>query len=151
MYYAHRLYRRAEFLRQTGRLLEALEQQISYSRRPMASLWQTLAAVEAFATFSLVQDTAAGLKQAAFSEAFAGAVNRAVAAGLLTPVPQQILLEFGGTCGRLGLEQQVAHIRACRQQVERACADARQEAAARGQVYRMLGLSGGIGLALLLL
>lgn len=150
LYYSRRLYRRVNFLRQTGRVLEALSGRLTYAPLPMADLWRGLAAGE-LGGFSLVADTALALEKASFPMAFRRAVEDAAAQGLLTPGDTQLLLEFGAGCGRLGLAGQAAHIRAYRQQVETAAETAKQQATAKGQVYQMLGVAGGVGLSLLLL
>jgi stage III sporulation protein AB len=116
----------------------------------MAQLWNRLAAGE-LGRFSLVAETAAALESAAFPIAFQRAVERASRQGLLTADNSQLLLEFGEGCGRLGLTGQVAHICAYRQQITLAADTAREQATAKGQVYQMLGVAGGVGLSLLLL
>ena len=47
-YYSRRLYRRAERLQQLVRLLETLQQQLTYTALPLSALWRRLAAGEAF-------------------------------------------------------------------------------------------------------
>lgn len=150
LYYSRRLYRRVDFLRQTGRVLEALSNRLTYAALPMSDLWYGLATGE-LGKFSLVADTARELNTASFVTAFHRAVDIAAAQGVLTAADKQLLLEFGDGCGRYGLAGQSAHIRAYHQQVESAAEVARQQATAKGQVYQMLGVAGGVGLSLLLL
>ena len=131
-------------------MLDALNGRLTYAPLAMADLWRGLAAGE-LGDFSLVADTVRGLQTAPFPTAFRQAVERAAAEGLVTDTDKQLLLEFGEGCGRLGLAGQAAHIGAYRKQVEAAAEAAKQQATAKGQVYQMLGVAGGVGLSLLLL
>lgn len=137
-------------MRQTGRVLEALSGRLTYAAVPMAELWHRLAAGE-LGGFSLVADTAAALADQPFSAAFRRAVEMARQEGLLTAENARLLLEFGDGCGRLGLAGQAAHLQAYHRQVVAAAEEARRQADAKGQVYQMLGVAGGVGLSLLLL
>lgn len=151
LYYSRRLYRRVDYLSQVCRLLEALCHRLSYEPQPLAALWTGLAKGDAFSGFTLVQDTVLCLEEVGFYPAFAQAVKRAAAAGWLTEGDKELLLAFGEGCGRLGLSQQVAQTQACCRQMEQARDAAREQASAKGQVYQMLGVAGGVSLALLLL
>ncbi|MBQ1950042.1 MAG: stage III sporulation protein AB [Clostridia bacterium] len=151
LYYARRLHRRVDFLRRTDNLLEALLHRLTYAVLPMGDLWKELAEGGAFAGFSLLDDTVEGLSQNPFPQAFCRAVEGAGANGLLLAAEQETLLAFGKDCGRFGLEEQAAHIRACQGQIRQFCRQTREQALAKGQVYQMLGLAGGVGLSLLLL
>ena len=115
----------------------------------MEELWRSLSA--AFGDFSLVRDTVDGLSERSFDAAFRRAVEKAAQEGFLIPTDKRLLLEFGEGCGRYDLERQAEHIRAYRLQVETAIKAAAAEAAAKGQVYRVLGLAAGVGLSLVLL
>ncbi len=118
----------------------------------MGTLWRRLAAEGAFADCSLLADTAKELeKGCAFTEALQQAARRAAAAGLLDKMGEALLLEFAAGCGRVGLTQQAAHMAACQEQLRHLTQEADRLATARAQVYQMLGVSGGVGLSLLLL
>lgn len=151
LYYARRLHRRVDFLRRTDTLLEALLHRLTYAVLPMGDLWKQLAAGGVFAGFSLLEDTVEGLSCHPFPQAFCGAVERAAAQGQLLDAERETLLAFGSDCGGFGLEEQAAHIRACQGQIRQFCSQAKEQAVAKGQVYQMLGLAGGVGLSLLLL
>ena len=151
MYYSRRLYRRVEFLRQTDRLLETVGQRLTYTALPLGDLWRRLAAEDVFADCPLLTDTVAALESLPFAAAFSQAVERSVTTGLLDEQGRGLLLEFAATCGRVGPAQQAAQIAACQKGLHQLEQQARQQAAARGQVYQMLGVAGGVGLSLLLL
>ncbi len=151
LYYSRRLYRRVDFLRRTAGVMESLSHRLSYAARPMGELWQAMAAGQAFADFSLVRDTAAAVNDMPFGEAFAAAVDKATADGLLTAEGYRLLTEFGEGCGRFDLAGQIAHVEAYRRLLSAAAEEARGQATAKGQVYQMLGVAGGVGMALLLI
>lgn len=124
---------------------------MSYTALPMGDLWRRLAAYDAFAACSLVQDTARRLGDAAFCAAFAQAVEQAQTDGLLPPSARGILLEFGEGCGRTDLAGQQAHIAYYRSLLAAQAADARRNWQDKGRVYRVLGITGGAALMLLLM
>ena len=151
LYASHRLRRRVVFLETCGRLLQALWQEMSYTAQPLPVLWRRLAQSEAFSAFSLVQDTAVALPHAAFAAAFSSAVEEAAKDGLVLPPVRQLLLEFGDGCGHTDLAGQQAHIAYYRTLLSTQEADCRRLWQEKGRVYRMLGLTGGVALALLLM
>lgn len=150
--YAGRLRRRADDLCRIERLLEALCDRLLYSAQPLTALWQGLAADAVLSDYPLVRETSGELyKGASFYTAFSRAVVTMADSGRLTPAAATLLTELGSALGRSGLEQQVQLIRHCVERLkgERQAAD--ELASARGRVYPMLGLAGGVSLALLLL
>lgn len=151
LYGACRLRRRAAYIQQTQRLLQALECQLPYTAQPLAVLWRRLADTEAYGDCRLLRDTAAELASVPFDTAFAAAVERARTEGLLTSAGLSLLLEFGAGCGRYDLTRQTEHIRYYRRQLEDLAAELSRYAAAKGRLYRVAGLAGGVALALLLL
>ena len=150
-YAAHRLQRRMIFLETCGRLMQALWQEMSYTSRPMGELWQRLAQNEAFSGFPLARYTAEQLSNVAFSAAFAAAAERAEREGFLLPADRRLLTEFGEGCGRTDLGGQQAHIAYYRNLLAQQEAEARRVYEEKGRVYRMLGLTGGVALTLLLM
>ena len=148
---AHRLQQRVVFLARTRRVLQTLLQQVGYTALPMKELWCRLASMPVFSDFSLLQDTAQGLKSADFSCAFMGAVERAFAQGRLTPAGHQLLLEFAEGCGRYDTNRQEEHIAHYRDRLGELEGDLRQEADSKGRVYRVMGMAGGGALVLLLM
>ena len=151
LYGAHRLRRQAQYIRQVCRLLQTLDQQMSFTALPIGPLWQQLAAQTAFSDYRLLQDTAVGLGTTSFDIAFASAVEQAQTDGVLTPSGRQLLLEFGAGCGRYDLTRQAEHIRHYRRRLEELESTLDQQATVKGRLYRVLGLAGGMALALLLL
>lgn len=117
----------------------------------MTDLWRHLAQSEPFATFSLVQDTAAGLAQAPFAESFAAAMDKAEREGRVQPPARRLLQAFADGCGRTDLTGQQAHIEYYRGLLAAQEEEARREYAEKGRVYRVLGLTGGVALMLLLM
>lgn len=124
---------------------------MSYTSQPMDALWQRLAQNEAFAAFSLVRDTVDGLPDTAFSAAFGAALEKAETAGDLLPADRRLLAEFGDGCGRTDLSGQQAHIAYYRDRLSQREEEARRVYEEKGRVYRVLGLTGGIALVLLLM
>ena len=124
---------------------------MSYTAQPMPNLWRRLAQSEAFSAFSLVQDTAQGLPQADFAAAFSAAVDKAQGEGLLTAESRGILLEFADGCGRTDLDGQQAHVEYYRTLLVAQAEDARRTYAEKGRVYRVLGFTAGVAVALLLM
>ena len=150
-YYSRRLYRRVEFLRQAERLLETVNQRLTYTAQPLGTLWRRLATEGIFADCLLLTHTVVALDGNPFAVAFSQAVEQSAAAGLLDERGRSLLLEFANLCGRVGPAQQAAQIAACQSGLRQLAQQAKEQAAARGQVYQMLGVAGGVGLSLLLL
>lgn len=148
---AHRLHARGVFLEQTDRLLQAVEQEIAYTAAPMDAVWRRLSRWPHLQTAPLLIDTVAGLERACFSDAFSAAVESAAGRGLLTEEGRCLLLEFGAGCGGYDLEGQREHIRRYRRRVAELQARTAQDAAVRGRLYRVMGLSAGAALALMLM
>ena len=150
-YAAHRLRRRVVFLETCDRLLQTLWQEMSYTAKPMADLWRRLAHCEGLKEFALVRDTAEGLETVSFAAAFAAAVEKATVEGAILPPTRRLLIEFGEGCGRTDLEGQQTHIAYYRAQLSAQAEAARRVYAEKGRVYRVLGMTGGVALALLLM
>lgn len=117
----------------------------------MSELWQRLAEIPAFSRFTLLRDTAVGLKTADFFTAFSGAVEGAFIAGQLTESGRQLLLEFGEGCGRYDAARQEEHIAHYRDRLAELEEELRQDSDRKGRVYRVMGLAGGAALVLLLM
>lgn len=124
---------------------------MSYTVQPLPDLWQRLAQSEAFAAFSLVQDTARGLPHASFAVAFAAAVEQAAEDGRIWSPTRRLLLAFGEGCGRTDLEGQQAHIAYYRALLTAQEEEARRTYEEKGRMYRVLGIAGGAALMLLLM
>ena len=150
-YMAACLRRRVIFLETCGRLLQALWQELSYTARPMTDLWRRLAQSEAFAAFSLVRDTAQGLAHTDFAAAFSAAVEKAQGEGLVSAESRGILQEFADGCGRTDLEGQQVHVAYYRNLLTAQEEEARRTYAEKGRVYRTLGFTAGVAVALLLI
>ncbi len=124
---------------------------MSYAAQPLAAMWRGFAADEMFGDFRLVRDTVARLAQMPFSAAMQEALHQAARTEGLTTADHALLQEFAAGCGVTGLEEQLHHLQAygrlCRQQSE----EAAQLASVRAPVYRMMGVAGGVGAALLFL
>lgn len=150
--YTRRLRRQVDELCRVERLLDVLCDRLLYSAEPLAVLWQALAADKSLSDYSLVQDTANEIcKGVSFYTAFARAVAVLVDSGRLTPASAALLTELGGALGHSGLEQQAQLIRHCAERLKKERQTAETLATARGRVYPMMGLAGGVSLALLLL
>lgn len=150
--YAGRLRRRVDGLCRIERLLDALCDRLLYSAQSLAALWQAIAADEVLSDYPLVQDAADELcKGKPFYTAFSRAVDKASAQGQLTATETALLTELGGALGRSGLEQQAQLIRQCAERLEKERQTAEELATVRGRIYPMMGLAGGVSLALLLL
>ena len=124
---------------------------MTYTALPMKELWLQLAQNGSLAACPLVADTAAGLATAPFSCAFTAAVEKAAASGVLHPPEAAVLLAFGRECGQYDLPRQTAQVKGCLAQLTDLREEAREQVAARGQIYRVMGAAGGAALALLLL
>ncbi len=152
MIYTRRLHQQVNELCRIERLLDALCDRLLYSAQPLAALWQTIAADETFSDYPLVRDTVAELcKGIPFYTAFSRTVTTMADNGRLTPAAAALLIELGGTLGHSGLEQQAELIRRCAERLKKERQTAENLASARGRVYPMMGLAGGVSLALLLL
>lgn len=124
---------------------------MSYTAQPMDDLWRRLAQSEAFAAFDMVRDTVDRLGDAPFAAAFAAALEKAAKEGVLLPADRQLLEEFGRGCGRTDLQGQQAHIAYYRDRLSQQEEQARRVYEEKGRVYRVLGLTGGVALMLLLM
>ncbi len=134
------------------RLLDALCDRLLYSAQPLAALWQSFATDAVLSDYPLVQDTADELRKGVdFYTAFSRAVVMMSESGRLTSVSSALLTELGGTLGHSGLEQQAQLIRHCAERLKKERQSVEMLVTARGRVYPILGLAGGVGLALLLL
>lgn len=150
--YARRLRRQVDELGRIERLLEALCDRLLYSAQPLAALWQSFASDVVLSEYPLVQDTANELcKGVDFYTSFSRAVDTAAISGRLSPAQTALLTELGGSLGHSGLEQQAQLIRHCVERLEKERQTAQELAAVRGRIYPMMGLAGGVSLALLLL
>ena len=150
-YASHRLLQRVRMLEQLERVFGTLLRLLTYSAAPMGQLWRQLATMDGVGDCPLVADTVNGLEEMPFSAAFGAAVERLSATGQLHPSERQLLLSFGMECGRYDLPRQTAQMRGCIQGLEELRDGAREQLKSRGQVYRMMGVSGGAALALLLM
>jgi len=99
----------------------------------------------------LLHDTADRLDTEPFAEAFYAAVQGAVTRGEVTPENARLLYELGQDSGRTDMAGQQGLLSAYRDQIHQAEEEARREADNKGRIYRMMGLAGGVSLALLLL
>lgn len=117
----------------------------------MSDLWRRLAQYEAFSAFSLVRDTEKALSSAPFAVAFSAALERAWEDGLVLPETRCLLTAFAEGCGRTDLTGQQAHIAYYRRLLTAQEEEARRIYAEKGRVYRVLGLTGGVALTLLLM
>ena len=152
MIYTRRLRSRANYLWRVERLLEAMGDRLLYSAQPLTTLWQSLAADTVLSAYPLVQDTANELcKGKDFYTAFSRAIGIAEADGRLNPTEAGLLTELGGALGRSGLDQQAELIRHCAERLGQERHTAQTLASERGRLYPMLGLAGGVSLALLLM
>lgn len=124
---------------------------MSYTALPMPDLWRRLAQNEAFSAFSLVKHTAEGLAQASFATAFSRAVDKAEQDGMVLPSAGQILREFAEGCGHTDLMGQQSHLEYYRTLLSAQEEQARCVWREKGRVYRVLGVTGGIALMLLLM
>jgi stage III sporulation protein AB len=132
--------------------LEALCDRLLYSAQPLAALWQSFATDAVLSDYPLVQDTASELcKGIDFYASFSRAVEKAAVVGQLTPTQAALLTELGGSLGHSGLEQQAHLIRHCAERLKRERQTADELATVRGRIYPMMGLAGGVSLALLLM
>ena len=77
LYYARRLYRRVTLLEQAVRLVDALEQRMAYSSRPLSALCRELAQSPTARSWTLLTDTQSALdKGDSFAAALTGADGR---------------------------------------------------------------------------
>lgn len=124
---------------------------MSYAAQPLAVMWRGFAADEMYGEFSLVRDTVKRLDEQSFAAALQATLRFCAQTEGLTAADCALLQEFAAGCGVTGMDEQHRHLTAygqlCRQQSE----EAAQQAAARAPVYRMLGVAGGIGVAMLFL
>lgn len=151
LWMAHRLSARSRFLEQADRLLQAVEQQIAYTAEPMDAVWRRLTLWPNFRSMPLLVDTVSGLDSGCFSSAFSAAVESAAERGLLTEEGRCLLLEFGEGCGGYDLAGQCEHIRHYRGRIARLQQQTAADAAVRGRLYRVMGVSVGTALALMLM
>lgn len=143
--------RRVADLGSIQHLMEVLLRQMTYTTRPVSQLWQQLAADEGPKRCFLVVQTAAYLSRYPFAEAFRQAVEDAVGEGRLQAEEQQVLLSFSREWGQYDMERQTAQIRDCIRQLSHLRQEAAEQAKAKGKIYQVAGVAGGMALALLLL
>lgn len=133
-------------------MLDALCDRLLYSSQPLAALWQSFSTDAVLSGYPLVQDTADELRKGVdFYTAFSRAIENAENAGLLTLSESALLTELGGALGRSGLEQQAQLIRHCAERLKCERQAAQEHASVRRRICPMMGLAGGVSLALLLL
>lgn len=122
-----------------------------YTTRPITQLWQQLVVDEGQNGCFLLGQTAAYLSRCPFAEAFSRAVEDAARERRLQNEEQQVLLSFSREWGQYDMERQTAQIQDCIRQLSRLRQEADEQAKAKGKIYRVAGLTGGMALALLLL
>ncbi len=150
--WAHRLYRRVEWLGGVIALLEVLEDRLSFSAAPLPLLWNALLLNKHTAALPLVHQVAVGVEQGlSFETALLQAIEEAAAQGWLLVSEREVLVLLASSLGRSGLTQQLQHIRRCRVSVEQARQAAATIATVRAPLYRTVGIAGGVCVALFLL
>ena len=117
----------------------------------MDEVWRRLAQWPHFRHVPLLGDTVSGLNDGPFSVAFSAAVDVAAQRGLITDEGRYLLLEFGEGCGGYDLVGQQNHIRQYRQRIADLQAQTAQDAAVRGRLCRVMGVSVGAALSLMLM
>lgn len=132
--------------------MDALQDKLSYTAQSLKTLWCDFADNAVFCTYPLVKDTAQGLLRGeTFHASFDAAVTSAASRGLVLPSEETVLRELGTELGCSDRASQSECICRCRDRLAQATREARQIAHTRGRIYTVMGIAGGLSVALLML
>lgn len=146
------LSRRAAALEKIQRLLIQLGSQIRYTAAPVGELLAAAAASPEFQSLPFLKAAAADLQiDGDFHTAWRQGVKEQGEASGLTAADRELLVHFGDGLGRTDVEGQLTNCRLYAEQLGERLEEARRDAATKSRLYVTLGVTGGIGLALLLL
>ena len=143
---AKRLELRVQRLDLLERFCMAVSAELRYLLPPVGTLLRTLAGRECFAELSFLQDAAE------HTEAFPNGWRKAVAADRhLREEERAVLQTVGDTLGQMDAEGQLAALGLCAERLREMRETAARQMQGRGQMYRSMGILGGIFLVILLI
>ena len=143
---AHRLERRAALLRQLRHLLTAMKQELRNSLPLTADLLRLLADMPAFGSLAFLQQTAA--HPDFLPQRWSDSIN---ADESLTPDIAAVLHTVGQTLGSTTLDGQLAALQLCFDRLGALQQYAESRAAAKGNLYRSMGILCALFFVILLL
>ena len=145
------LSRRAAALEKIQRLLIQLGSQIRYTAAPVGELLAAAASSPEFQSLPFLKAAAADLQIDGDFHTWRQGVKEQGEASGLTAADRELLVHFGDGLGRTDVEGQLTNCRLYAEQLGERLGEARRDAATKSRLYVTLGVTGGIGLALLLL
>ncbi len=147
---SHRLTMRVRFLEQYLKWISQLETEIRYCAEGIPRLLNKHGKEAEMLSF--LKNCADQLQKGLpFPDAWKQAVQEISSDYGLKPDDLHLVLEFGNGLGASDIDGQTAHCRMHRELLQTHLENAREEKQKKGRLYIMLGLFGGIGVALLIL
>ena len=143
---AAQLSRKAEQIRLLRLLLTDLMNELRYTLPPVSELLRTLAGQAAYRRLSFLQTAAADAD--AFPECWQRALEQD---SQLSAETAAVLETVGQTLGATALDGQLNSLQLCAERLACLQSDAEQTAKKKGDLYRSLGLFGGLFCVILLL
>lgn len=152
LYSSTELSRRASSLERIGRLIEYIETQIRYTAAPVKEIIAKTASVEEFGALSFLQTACAGVQNGERPDtAWRGAVQSEGENCGFNATDRELLFDFGAELGKSDVEGQLSHCESFHRLFEDRLQSARSDVRIKGKLYVTLGVTAGLGVALLLL
>ena len=134
------------------KLIVCIASEIRYTAAPVRELIFSASRAAEYRSLRFLEDMERALEaEGDFPRVWIRTVQREGGKCGFTAEDQALLQEFGKGLGTSDTEGQTAHCSLYGELFSRQAEDARREVANKGKLYIMLGLAGGLGLALLLL
>ena len=150
VYAAGMLRRRVKALELSIRLVKRMADQIRYTSPPVAELLEGCRADAAFVSLFFLKKACDLMREGKrFGEAWELALGEGEDGFQNTD--RELLQSFGQRLGKTDVEGQLAHCRQTVQLLEERLALAKSQADTKGRLYLLLGFSGGVLLALMLI
>lgn len=146
-----KLRRRAESLGLYLRLVKRIAVQLRYTAAPIGDIVSDPALVREFSGLAAFSEAVRAVRIADFPTAWQQGLQKGVKLDSLTEQDAEILLAFGRSIGTTDLEGQIAHCEMYSQILEERLSLAKTEQEKKGKLCRMMGLSAGLALAILLI
>ena len=152
MYFSHRVRARPRELNRFVRLLTVIQSEIAFTLRPTGTLLESLAARDEFSDFSFLQFVRKQFSGGvSLQDAWSAGVKTLQKERLLFPDEIALIQAFGAGFGSTGPEEQSANCAYFISQLTVMRERAAEAGRSKSRLYSILGVLGGVFLALLFL
>ena len=146
--------KRVTALSQAEKLVTSLRSRIRYTAAPVQELLMEAQDSGEYPALRFLQYVCWSLKTAAIPDVqklWEDSLKKADGAPGLNRQDIELLTEFGRGLGTSDVEGQISHCELYQELLQKQMETARQDVSSKGRLYVTLGITGGLGLALLLL